>query len=276
VEPHGKSPAKSIIAVIPARAASVRLPAKLLREIAGKPLIVHTLEQAKAAKSVSRVIVATDDEAIRDAVFAAGGEAQMTSPEHSSGSDRVAEVAEGLPAGSIIVNVQGDEPLIAPETIDVAVEAILDTETADIVSVFETFESASELLDPNNVKVVTDKAGYALYFSRSPMPWPRDASLRNGGDAIRAIAAQPELLAHFKKHTGLYLYRREYLLEFTKMAQTPLEKFEMIEQLRALESGAKIKLVKAAASSIGVDTEDDLEKVRRVLETQVSRSVIIN
>lgn len=262
--------------MIPARAASVRLPAKLLREIAGKPLIVHTLEQAKAAKSVSRVIVATDDEAIRDAVFAAGGEAQMTSPEHSSGSDRVAEVAEGLPAGSIIVNVQGDEPLIAPETIDVAVEAILDTETADIVSVFETFESASELLDPNNVKVVTDKAGYALYFSRSPMPWPRDASLRNGGDAIRAIAAQPELLAHFKKHTGLYLYRREYLLEFTKMAQTPLEKFEMLEQLRALESGAKIKLVKAAASSIGVDTEDDLEKVRRVLETQVSRSVIIN
>lgn len=262
--------------MIPARAASVRLPGKLLREIAGKPLVVHTLERAKAAKTVSRVIVATDDEAIRDAVVAAGGEAQMTSPEHSSGSDRVAEVAESLPEGSIIVNVQGDEPLIAPETIDAAVEAILGSEATHIVSVYETFESASELFDPNNVKVVTDMAGDALYFSRSPMPWPRDASLRNDGDAIRAIAAQPELLAHFKKHTGLYVYRREYLLEFTKLPQTPLERFEMLEQLRALENGAKIKLVKAAASSIGVDTEDDLEKVRRVLETQVSRSVNTN
>ncbi|RIJ92168.1 MAG: 3-deoxy-manno-octulosonate cytidylyltransferase [Acidobacteria bacterium] len=276
MEPHGKSPAKSVIAVIPARAASVRLPGKLLREIAGKPLIVHTFERAKAAKSVSRVIVATDDEAIRGAVIAAGGEAQMTSPEHSSGSDRVAEVAAGLPEGSIIVNVQGDEPLIAPETIDAAVEAILDTEESDIVSVYETFESASELFDPNNVKVVTDKTGHALYFSRSPMPWPRDASLKHGGDAIRAVESEPELLAHFKKHTGLYVYRREYLLEFSKMPQTPLEKFEMLEQLRALENGARIKLVKAAANSIGVDTEDDLEKVRRVLETQVSRSVIIN
>ncbi|MBV6497297.1 MAG: 3-deoxy-manno-octulosonate cytidylyltransferase [Pyrinomonadaceae bacterium] len=262
--------------MIPARAASVRLPGKLLREIAGKPLIVHTFERAKAAKSVSRVIVATDDEAIRGAVIAAGGEAQMTSPEHSSGSDRVAEVAAGLPEGSIIVNVQGDEPLIAPETIDAAVEAILDTEESDIVSVYETFESASELFDPNNVKVVTDKTGHALYFSRSPMPWPRDASLKHGGDAIRAVESEPELLAHFKKHTGLYVYRREYLLEFSKMPQTPLEKFEMLEQLRALENGARIKLVKAAANSIGVDTEDDLEKVRRVLETQVSRSVIIN
>lgn len=276
MEPHGKSPAKSVIAVIPARAASVRLPGKLLREIAGKPLIVHTFERAKAAKSVSRVIVATDDEAIRGAVIAAGGEAQMTSPEHSSGSDRVAEVAAGLPEGSIIVNVQGDEPLIAPETIDAAVEAILETEESDIVSVYETFESASEVFDPNNVKVVTGKAGYALYFSRSPMPWPRDASLKHGGDAIRAVESEPELLAHFKKHTGLYVYRREYLLEFSKMPQTPLEKFEMLEQLRALENGARIKLVKAAANSIGVDTEDDLEKVRRVLETQVSRSVIIN
>ncbi|MCE7962049.1 MAG: 3-deoxy-manno-octulosonate cytidylyltransferase [Acidobacteria bacterium ACB1] len=276
MEPHGKSPAKSVIAVIPARAASVRLPGKLLREIAGKPLIVHTFERAKAAKSVSRVIVATDDEAIRGAVIAAGGEAQMTSPEHSSGSDRVAEVAAGLPEGSIIVNVQGDEPLIAPETIDAAVEAILETEESDIVSVYETFESASEVFDPNNVKVVTDKTGHALYFSRSPMPWPRDASLKHGGDAIRAVESEPELLAHFKKHTGLYVYRREYLLEFSKMPQTPLEKFEMLEQLRALENGARIKLVKAAANSIGVDTEDDLEKVRRVLETQVSRSVIIN
>lgn len=265
-----------MIAVIPARAASVRLPGKLLREIAGKPLIVHTLERAQAAKTVSRVIVATDDEAIRDAVIDAGGEAQMTSPQHSSGSDRVAEVAAGLPDGSIIVNVQGDEPLIAAETIDAAVNAISGTDEPDMVSVFETFESALELFDPNNVKVVTDKVGNALYFSRSPMPWPRDAGLRYDGDAKRAVEAEPDLLTHFKKHTGLYVYRREYLLEFTRLPQTPLEKFEMLEQLRALENGAKIKLVKAAANSIGVDTEDDLEKVRRVLETRVSQSVIVN
>lgn len=254
-----------MIAVIPARAASVRLPGKLLREIAGKPLIVHTLERAKAAKTVSRVIVATDDEAIRDAVIAAGGEAQMTSPEHSSGSDRVAEVAAGLPEGSIIVNVQGDEPLISADTIDRAVNAMVDS-NSDIVSAYEPFESARELFDPNNVKVVLDKSGFALYFSRSPIPWPRDASLRYSGDATAAIETEPDLLANFKKHTGLYIYRREYLLDFTKMPQTPLEKLEMLEQLRALENGAKIKVVKAAARSIGVDTEADLERVRGLLE----------
>jgi len=279
VEPHGKSPAKIVIAVIPARAASVRLPGKLLREIAGKPLIVHTLERAKSAKTVSRVIVATDDEAIRDAVIEAGGEAQMTSPEHLSGSDRVAEVAAALPEGSIIVNVQGDEPLISPETIDAAVNAILETGASlspDIVSIYETFESVSEALDPNNVKVVVDENGYALYFSRSPMPWPRDASLRYGGDATRAIEAEPELLANFKKHAGLYVYRREFLLEFTRSPQTSLEKIEMLEQLRALENGAKIKLVKAAAGSVGVDTEDDLERVRRIVEAGVSQGRFAN
>jgi len=270
VEPHGRSPANNVIAVIPARAASVRLPGKLLREIAGKPLIVHTLERAKAAKTVSRVVVATDDEAIRTAVISAGGEAQMTSAEHSSGSDRIAEVAAGLPEGSIIVNVQGDEPLISPETIDRAVEAMVSDGAADIVTVFEPFESLAELLDGNNVKVVTGKQGYALYFSRSPMPWPRDASMRYGGDAAEAIKAEPELLANFKKHTGLYVYRREYLLDFTEFEQTPLEKLEMLEQLRALENGAKIKLVESAARSIGVDTEADLERVRSVFEKRVS------
>jgi len=294
VEAHGKSQANIVIAVIPARAASVRLPGKLLREIAGKPLIVHTLERAKAARSISRVIVATDDEAIQDAAIAAGGEAQMTSPMHRSGSDRIAEVAAGLPNGSIIVNVQGDEPLISPETIDRAVNAILGGNTSgsecvpgpsntlptgrvsayepDIVTVFEPIESLGELLDANNVKVVVDKNGYALYFSRSPMPWPRDASLRYGNDLRRAVEAEPELLANFKKHTGLYVYRREYLLEFTKMDQTPLEKLEMLEQLRALENGAKIRVVEAAAASIGVDTEADLERVRRMLETQFPRT----
>lgn len=273
MEPHGNSPSNNVIAVIPARAASVRLPGKLLREIAGKPLIVHTLEQTKKAKTVSRVIVGTDDAEIRDAVLAAGGEAQMTSAEHSSGSDRVAEVAEALPESSIIVNVQGDEPLISAETIDRAIAAMLEERGPDIVTVFEPFETAEELFDPNNVKAVVGADGYALYFSRSVMPWLRDASVRFGGDLRKAIEAEPELLRHFKKHTGIYVYRREYLLEFTRMPQSPLEKAEMLEQLRALESGARIRVVEAAARSHGVDTEADLEKVRRIVETQVSTSI---
>lgn len=258
----------------------MRLPGKLLREIAGKPLIVHTLERAKAAKTVSRVIVATDDEAIRDSVIVAGGEAQMTSAEHSSGSDRVAEVAESLPEGSIIVNVQGDEPLISPETIDRAIAAMLELRSEDrgpdIVTVFEAFENVAELFDPNNVKAVVDGGGYALYFSRSVMPWLRDASVRFAGDLRKAIEAEPELLRRFKKHTGIYVYRREYLLEFTRISRSPLEKAEMLEQLRALENGARIKVVEAAARSHGVDTEADLEKVRRIVDTQVSASLVSN
>ena len=274
MEPHGNSPSNKVIAVIPARAASVRLPGKLLREIAGKPVILHTLERAKKAETVSRVIVATDDVGIQDAVLAAGGEAQMTSAEHSSGSDRIAEVAAALPEGSIIVNVQGDEPLISPETIDRAVRAMLEPRQGDIepdiVTVYETFETAEELLDPNNVKVVVGAGGFALYFSRSVIPWPRNASQRYGGDLQKTIEDGPELLSQFKKHTGIYVYRREYLLEFTRLPQSPLENAEMLEQLRALENGARIRIVEAAAPSHGVDTEADLEKVRRIVETQVS------
>lgn len=246
----------------------------MLCDIAGKPLVVRTLEQAKAAKSVSRVIVATDDERIFDAVINAGHEAVMTSAEHNSGSDRVAEVAETLPEGSIIVNVQGDEPLIEPETIDRAVYAIAEPLNAergmrnaefdvpDIVTVYEQMSSREEVLDPNIVKIVTNDASRALYFSRSPMPFPRDAALRYGGDPNAALQNEPELFSIYQKHTGLYVYRREYLLEFTKMPQTRLEKIEMLEQLRALENGANIKVVEAAGRSMAVDTEEDLAKVR--------------
>lgn len=252
----------------------MRLPGKLLREVAGKPLILHTLERARSARSVSRAIVATDDESIHNLVVAAGGEAKMTSVSHRSGSDRIAEVANGLPSGSVIVNVQGDEPLISPETIDRAVEAMLardehDPSAPDIVTVWEPFEDAREIVDGNNVKVVVGADGYALYFSRSPIPWPRDESLRYGGDATRAIESEPELLSTFRKHAGLYVYTREYLLAYTNMEPTPLERIEMLEQLRALENGARIKVVEAAGRSVGVDTEEDLEKVRRILEEAV-------
>jgi 3-deoxy-manno-octulosonate cytidylyltransferase (CMP-KDO synthetase) len=266
VEHTRENPQQNVIAIIPARYASVRLPGKMLRDVAGKPLILHTLERALSVRSISRVIVATDDERIAKVVRDAGGDAAMTSPDHASGSDRIAEVARDLPEGSIIVNVQGDEPVISPDTIDAAVEALIGDPNADMSTTCEPVRSLGELLDGNNVKVVVGDAGYALHFSRSPMPWPRQASLRYGGDPNQAIEEEPELLAHFRKHTGLYVYRREYLLEFTQMPQTRLELFEMLEQLRALENGAKIRVVDVAESSIGVDSEKDLEYVRALIE----------
>ncbi|HEV7700297.1 MAG TPA: 3-deoxy-manno-octulosonate cytidylyltransferase [Pyrinomonadaceae bacterium] len=255
-----------MIAIIPARYASTRLPGKMLRDIGGKPLILHTLERAMAAKSVSRVIVATDDERIAKVVRDAGGEAVMTSPDHASGSDRVAEAARALPEGSIIVNVQGDEPVLPPNTIDAAVDAFLSDPNADMATICEPLKLLhEEILDSNVVKVVMAESGYALYFSRSPMPFPREASLRWGGDPGRAIEEEPELISNFRKHTGLYVYSREFLLEFTSWPPTRLETIEMLEQLRALEHGAKIRVVDVAESSIGVDTEADLTRVTEIL-----------
>ena len=265
MELHGKNPQKNVIAIIPARYASTRLPGKMLLDIAGKPLILHTLGQAMKARRVARVIVATDDERIFDVIRENGGEAVMTSPDHKSGSDRLAEVAVNLPEGSVIVNVQGDEPVISPDTIDAAVEALIGDDEADIATTCEPITGLWDLLNGNNVKVVVGDEGYALHFSRSPMPWPREASLRYGGDPNQAIEEEPDLLSNFRKHTGLYVYRREYLLKFTKMPQTQLERFEMLEQLRALENGAKIRVVDVTESSIGVDTADDLERVRSIL-----------
>jgi 3-deoxy-manno-octulosonate cytidylyltransferase (CMP-KDO synthetase) len=241
----------------------------MLLPIAGKPLVLHAAERAKQASTVDEVIIATDDERISEAARADGIRAVMTSAEHQSGSDRLAEVAKELPDGSIIINVQGDEPLISPETIDRAVNAI-HAGGADIVTAWEPIRSKQgELLNGNVVKVVLSDDSNAIYFSRSPMPFPREASLRYGGDPGRAIDNEPELMANFRKHVGLYVYRREYLLEFTKLKPTKLEQIEMLEQLRALENGAKIKLVEAASRSVGVDTQEDLERVRDIIEAGI-------
>jgi len=242
----------------------------MLLPIAGKPLILHTLERARNAETVDRVIVATDDKRIFDVVAESGGEAAMTATYHRSGSDRIAGVAELFPENSIIVNVQGDEPVISPETIDRAVSALLDDDTADMATTWEPIESLWDLLNGNNVKVSVSDNGYALYFSRSPFPWPREASLRHGGDPNDAIEDEPDLLQNYKKHTGLYVYRREYLLKFTKMPPTWLEQYEMLEQLRALENGARIKVVKGASRSIGVDTQEDYERVCALLEGETA------
>lgn len=268
MEHHGENPKKLVFAIIPARYSSVRLPGKMLLPIAGKPLVLHTVERAREAATVDEVIVATDDGRIFEAVASAGYTAVMTSTEHKSGSDRIAEVAANLPADSIIVNVQGDEPVISPATIDLAVRALLKDEAADVATTCEPIKTLKELLNGNNVKVVIGDDGYAIYFSRSPVPWLREASLRYAGEPNQAIANEPELLSHFRKHTGLYAFRREYLLKFTQLPQTQLERLEMLEQLRALENGAKIRVVDTTSRSIGVDTEGDLKLVRAILEAE--------
>ncbi len=255
-----------MIAIIPARYESVRLPGKMLLPVAGKPLVLRTVEQAAMAAGVSRVIVATDDSRIRDSIASYGIEAVMTSTEHRSGTDRIAEVAKDLPEDSVIVNVQGDEPLISPETIDAAIDALVSDDAADMATTVEPIATLTELLNGNVVKAVVGEKGYAIYFSRSPVPFPRDAALRYGGDIKEAINAEPELIGLFRKHTGLYVYRREYLLRLSRLPPTTMEKIEMLEQLRALDDGAKIRVVEAVGKSIGVDTMEDYERVCRIVE----------
>jgi 3-deoxy-manno-octulosonate cytidylyltransferase (CMP-KDO synthetase) len=245
------------VAIVPARLASTRLPGKALLEIAGKPMVCWVAERALAARNVDRVIVATDSHEIINAVRSSGVEAVLTDPNHTSGTDRVAEVAAKIPHAAIIVNVQGDEPMISPETIERAVDVmaleISKTNGAGIVTTWEPIESLDDLQNPDVVKVVLDSDENAIYFSRSPIPYPRDAAKRHD-------------FKLFRKHTGLYVYRRDVLLEFTKWPQSQLEKIEALEQLRALERGVKIKVVKACTASTGVDTVEDLERVRTLIE----------
>ena len=264
MKPAEKNHQKNVIAIIPARLFSTRLPNKLLLPINDKPLILWTLAQAKKARNVSRVIVATDSEEILRVVEKSGNEAVLTSENHQSGSDRIAEVAETLPENSIIVNVQGDEPLISPTTIEKAVSAILQDDSIDVATTCEMIHDIKDVLSADVVKVVCNENGFALYFSRSPIPFPREA-VKKYGSLKNALQADANLLALYRKHTGLYVFGREFLLKFTRMRQTNLEKTEMLEQLRALENGAKIKVVEVAESSIGVDTAEDFERVKMYL-----------
>lgn len=251
-----------VVAIIPARYASTRLPGKPILDIGGKPMVVRVAERARQVAVIDRIIIATDDQRIFDAVTAAGEEAMMTSPDHSTGTDRLAEVAAKLDA-DIIVNVQGDEPLIEPATIESALAPLLADNSIVMSTTAEPIESAADLLNPNVVKVVTDPQGFALYFSRSPIPFPR-AAVQEHGSLEAAIAAEPALLNRYAKHTGMYVYRREFLLRYAKLPSTPLEQSELLEQLRALEHGYRIKVVNVAHRSIGVDTPEDLERVRKI------------
>lgn len=232
-------------------------------------MVCWVAERARLARNVDHVIVATDSQQIAAAVHARGFEAILTSAHHTSGTDRVAEVAAHISEAEIIVNVQGDEPLISPATIERAVDVmaaeISKHDGAGIVTTWEPIDSLDDLLNPDLVKVVVGYDDNALYFSRSPMPYPRDAAKRYDGCPEAAIQNEPELLKLFRKHTGLYVYRRDVLLEFTKWPPSHLEQIEALEQLRAMEHGVKIKVVEACSSSTGVDTAEDLERVRELV-----------
>jgi len=253
-----KSQTKSV-AVIPARYSATRLPGKPLLEIAGKPLIVWVAERARAASTISRTIVATDDPRIVDAVNAAGFDAVITRADHATGTDRIAEVAHNLRA-DIIVNVQGDEPLINPETIDRAVNALIGDPDSQMSTTWEAITEDTDAANPSVVKITFDENGYATNFSRNPISNQTD-------EKSGSTESSPEKSGrNFKKHTGLYAYRRDFLLAFARWPQSENERKESLEQLRALDRGVKIKVVEAASPSIGVDTLEDLEKVRAMVE----------
>ena len=254
-----KNDQKTIIAIIPARYGSTRFPGKSLALIEDKPMVQWVYERTKRSRLVTRVIVATDDERIRKAVSDFGGEAVMTSSDHPTGTDRIAEVARTLTC-DIVVNVQGDEPLIHPNMIDETVAPLVDDVSIPMGTVCRKIEDRSEAFDPNVVKVVFDKKGFALYFSRAPIPWDRDrwAGKNSFGDMPFA--------GPMYKHIGLYVYRRDFLLRYAKMPQTPLEAAEKLEQLRALESGHRIKTVVTGHESFGVDIPGDLSKILHLLK----------
>ena len=235
-----------VLCVIPARYASTRLPGKPLKDIAGKPMVCRVYDRAVQAEKVSDTVVATDDERILQAVTEHGGRAVMTRADHPTGTDRLAEVAEAFPDIDLIVNVQGDEPLIEPGLIDELVTAFEEDADLQMATVKTLMEDEAEIANPNNVKVVTDKQGYALFFSRSVLPYPRNAG------------------CPVYKHIGIYAYKRSFLLNYAKMESTPLERSESLEQLRALENGYRIKVVETKAKFVGVDTAEDLAKVNEI------------
>ncbi|MCY3846121.1 MAG: 3-deoxy-manno-octulosonate cytidylyltransferase [Acidobacteria bacterium] len=242
------------VAIIPARYGSTRLPGKVLADIGGRPMVEHVYRRAAAATGIGRVLVATDDSRVAQAVSAFGGDVRMTRSDHPSGLDRLAEVADLL-TSEIVVNVQGDEPLVDPSLIDAVVEALA-APSVDIATPRCPITTADELGDPNAVKVVTDRAGDALYFSRGPIPHRRDG----GGAGVLGF-----------RHVGLYAYRRSCLLDLARLDPTPLERSEQLEQLRALESGFRIRMVETPSAPAGVDTPADLNRVRQLFASRACR-----
>ncbi len=236
-----------IIGVIPARYGSTRFPGKPLIIINGKPMIQHVWESSAKSKLINELYVATDDKRIFDAVNGFGGKAVMTSKKHKSGSDRIGEVIKNKKC-DIVVNIQGDEPFINPGNIDKAIRPLLEDKNYHVSTLCILIKHKEEINNPNVVKAVTDKEGFALYFSRFAIPYNRDKT--------KNIV--------YYKHIGLYVYRKKYLLEFIKLKPSKLEKAEKLEQLRILENGTRIKVVVTNVESFTVDTKEDLEKIKRL------------
>jgi 3-deoxy-manno-octulosonate cytidylyltransferase (CMP-KDO synthetase) len=254
----------AIVAIIPARFSSSRLPGKPLSDIQGKPMVQRVYERALLARHVDRVLVATDDERISAAVRSFGGEAVMTSARHASGTDRLAEVAETLDPDDLIVNVQGDEPMLEPAGIDAAVDGLRHDRDLPMATLSVPLATTDELRNPSVVKVVVDAHGDALYFSRSPIPFVRDG----GGGSFDDVVAR----GLSRRHLGLYAYRRDALLRFAALPPAPLELAEGLEQLRALHHGLRIRVVaREADAGVAVDTPEDLARVRELLAGEAVR-----
>lgn len=235
-----------VVGVIPARFASTRLPGKPLVDILGKPMIQHVYENAARSKTLEQLIVATDDERIMAAVAGFGGKAVLTSRDHNTGTDRVAEVVRGLDVG-VVVNIQGDEPFVHPGMIDEVVQPLLDDSELPMCTSMHEIIDRADFDNPNVVKTVVDLEGYALYFSRSLIPYPRTT------EGHRVF-----------EHIGMYAYRKDFLLKYARLPQTPLEKLESLEQLRVLEHGFRLRVVETRQDYIplSVDTPEDLERAR--------------
>jgi 3-deoxy-manno-octulosonate cytidylyltransferase (CMP-KDO synthetase) len=239
---------RKILGVIPARYASSRFPGKALARIGSKTMLEHVYERVSMARYLSSVVIATDDERIAAEARRFKAQVRMTRSDHLSGTDRVAEVASAYPDAKLVVNIQGDEPLIDPGAIDAAILPMVEDADTPMGTIAKRIEIPHEIADPNVVKVVTDSRGLALYFSRSPIP--------HGG-------------AVYFKHIGLYVYERDFLLGYSAMPVGPLEKAERLEQLRALENGHAIRVVETDYESLGVDTPEDLERVSQLFEASM-------
>lgn len=239
-----------IVGMVPARMAATRLPGKPLVDICGKPMIQRVWERAMHARFLDAVYIATPDRVIYDVVESFGGVAIMTAETHRSGTDRLAEAARDLEV-DVVVNIQGDEPLIDPATIDAAVEPLLADGSLQMTSLMARCPE-DQLDNPATVKVVADRNGYALYFSRSRVPYPR--------------ASEPAIPV--MQHIGLYAYRKDFLLQYAAMPPTPLERTEMLEQLRVLENGVRIRMVEVGSAPLSVDTPEDLAAVRDIVSRQ--------
>ncbi len=241
------------IGVIPARYGATRFEAKVLARLHGKPVLEHVWRQAKKARLLDSVLIATDDKRIQDVCKRFGAKAVLTSQSHQSGSDRIAEAVKPLKV-DIVVNIQGDEPLVHPSMIDGMVEALKKDKTAQVSTVIKLIEDFRELENPNVVKVVVDRAGYAIYFSRCAIPYNRqNVDFKGVG---------------YYKHLGLYAYRKKFLLGFKSLPVSSLEKAEQLEQLRVLQAGYKIKVVVTKFETIAVDTKEDLKRVEKYFKNR--------